>query len=128
MSATSTARSMTEADIQRGITDKLKWLGYRVYHTWLAKNSTPGFPDIIAVDGCGHLVVIECKGRHGRVSSEQIIWLDGFSCVPGCVMVNIVGPTDTENWISYDTALERLDALHGAMTTAARDAHREAAV
>lgn len=107
---------LTEKAIQRGIRDYLGSLGYRTYHTWLSKNSDPGFPDLFAVNGKGHLIVIECKGKNGRVSIEQEDWLTCFSVVDGCLLAAVVGPTDTLDWMGYDTALRRIKEVTDAAT------------
>jgi hypothetical protein len=109
---------LTEQDIQRGITDLLKQLGFRTYHTWLSKRSDPGFPDVVAVrrrDGA--VVAVECKSKNGRVSQEQAEWIMTFQQVPSCVFASVVGPEDSPVWTGYDRALtliqERVAAMRG---------------
>lgn len=112
-SETPTARSMIEADIQRGITDLLRQLGFLVYHTWISKNSTPGYPDIVAVRSDGKMIAVECKGPRGRVSFEQVIWLDRFGRNRDCLFASAVGPTETEDWVGYDWAIQRIMEVAG---------------
>jgi hypothetical protein len=102
---------LTEQDIQRGITDLLKQLGFRTYHTWLSKRSDPGFPDVVAVrHRDGAVVAVECKSKNGRVTRDQAEWIHAFQQVPGCLFAHVVGPTDSidNNWMSYDAALDEI--------------------
>ena len=67
--------SMTsEAALQVRVVALLKLRGFRVYHTFDARRSEPGFPDLIAVRG-RRLVAIELKTARGRVTEAQMAWL-----------------------------------------------------
>jgi selenophosphate synthetase-related protein len=100
--------TMTEADVQRGITDLLKRLGFTVYHTRFAIGSDRGFPDVVGVRDDGKMVVVECKGPRGRLSDEQQQWLDRFAQVPGCVFSDVVTAGTHPVWWGYDEALEMI--------------------
>lgn len=107
MSGTQTP-ALTEADIQRGLRDALERLGFSCYHTGISIRSDVGYPDLTAIRDDGALVAIEVKGPRGRVGLAQFMWIERFRCVPGCKFSEIVGPTDTDQWIGYETALARL--------------------
>ena len=102
------AATLTEAQIQRGLTDALRTLGYAVYHTEFAIRSAPGFPDILAVNQYGSIVALECKGPRGRLRDQQKEWIDRFARNGDCLLAAVVGPTETDRWISYDHALALL--------------------
>jgi hypothetical protein len=108
---------LTEAAIQRGIIDKLRWLGFACYHAWLSKHSEPGFPDVFAVDEEGIIVAVECKGPNGRVTDKQREWIERLQRVPGCALSAVVGPSCELRWMGYDEALvviaERVAAMRG---------------
>jgi hypothetical protein len=108
---------LTEAAIQKGIIDKLRWLGLTCYHTWLSKHSEPGFPDVFAVDEQGIIVAVECKGPKGRVTEAQRAWIVKLDRVPGCAFSAVVGPSWGSGWMGYDEALfviqERVAAMRG---------------
>ena len=109
MSETMTeARTVTEAQIQRGLTDALRTLGYAVYHTEFAIRSDKGFPDILAVNQFGSIVALEVKGPRGRLRDGQLDWINRFARNGECLLAAVVGPTETEQWISYDQALALL--------------------
>jgi hypothetical protein len=110
MTETITARSvtMTEADVQRGITDLLKRLGFTVYHTRFAIGSDRGFPDVVGVRDDGKMVVVECKGPRGRLSDDQHGWLDRFRRVPGCVFSDVVTSRPDIGWWGYDEAIQAI--------------------
>jgi predicted SnoaL-like aldol condensation-catalyzing enzyme len=109
---------LTEQDIQRGITDLLKQLGFMCYHTWMSKHSAAGFPDVVAVRDDGALVVVECKSAKGRLGMDQMRWIVCFRRTAGCLFADVVGPTETDDWMGYDRALdiirERGAAMRGA--------------
>ena len=99
---------MTESDIQRGLTDALRRLGYTCYHTEFAIRSDKGFPDILAVNQFGSIVALEVKGPRGRLRDGQLDWINRFARNGDCLLAAVVGPTETEQWISYDQALALL--------------------
>jgi hypothetical protein len=108
---------LTEAAIQKGITDLLKQLGFDTFHNRYAIGSDPGFPDIVGVSDDGMMVAIECKGPKGRLRFGQSRWIDRFDKVPGCIFAEVVGPTVSFQWVLYDEALvviqERVAAMRG---------------
>jgi hypothetical protein len=104
---------LTEAAIQKGLTDFLETVGFLVYHTRYSIGSDPGFPDILAVRDDGTLVAIECKGPKGRIGDAQCEWINRLRSTPGCVFAEVVGPRSAMGWCGYDEALEQ---LHEALT------------
>jgi hypothetical protein len=106
---TTTARSLTEAHIQKGLTDLLHTLGFETFHNRYAIGSDPGFPDIVAVRDDGAMVVVECKGPKGRIRPGQHEWLRRFRAVPGCIFCEIVGPRRAMWYEGYDDALALIE-------------------
>ena len=108
-SATAGRTVMTEADIQRGITDLLQTLGFECFHVGYMLGSTnAGFPDLIACDDHGRFVVAELKGPRGQVRPGQREWVDRWRKAKGCVFSEIVGPETTDKWIGYDDAIRAI--------------------
>lgn len=119
-------RPATEAQIQRGLIDALRAVGFDlIYHPAFSLRSTgAGWPDIVALRTSSgglftDLVAIEVKGQAGALRPFQAEWIAAFGWVRGCVMAEVVGPEDKPGqWISYDRALAKIGAT---MTTAPRD-------
>lgn len=67
---------MTEAQVQRQITDGLKARGifYIVTHDAKHKPVTVGITDLI-VFPIGRTIFVECKGENGKVSEEQMSFI-----------------------------------------------------
>jgi len=75
-----------ERDLQKGVVDVAKILGYLVQHTrvaWTGKGyRTPiqghvGFPDLVIV-GHGRCLFIELKVGRNTLSPEQTAWLEAL--------------------------------------------------
>lgn len=94
----------TEEEIQQGLVDLLQRRGFYTHHTRFSIGSDKHFPDIFAIRD-GGIVAIECKGPRGRVAPGQIERIELFATVPGCLFAAVVGPSQTDLWISYDDAL-----------------------
>lgn len=52
--------------------------GWRVYHSYDARRSVPGYPDVTLVRR-GRLIFAELKTTAGKVSPEQRAWLSDLS-------------------------------------------------
>lgn len=77
---------MLEKDLQKGVVDVAKILGYLVQHTrvaWTGKGyRTPiqgnvGFPDLVLV-GHGRCLFIELKCGRNTLSPEQSTWIEAL--------------------------------------------------
>lgn len=65
---------MLERDFQKRVTDLCRHLGLRYYHTHDSRRSPAGFPDLVIV---GNWVIFaELKAEGGRVSKDQLAWID----------------------------------------------------
>ena len=83
---------MSEAELQTAFIELAQLFGWRIAHFRPAMTSkgwrTPveadgkGFPDVIAVRGTRCLAV-EFKSARGRLSKDQVDWLDAFEQVHG---------------------------------------------
>lgn len=73
-------RQITEAQVQRVITDALDTYGWLWHHETDSRKSKAGFPDICAVHPhTGALLFLELKREIGVVSPEQQVWLDALT-------------------------------------------------
>lgn len=69
---------ISERDFTDQIRDTARLLGYRRYHTWLARHSTAGFPDEVLVRPPRTLFA-ELKAENGKLSVAQEAWLDALA-------------------------------------------------
>lgn len=72
---------MTEADLQRKVTDLAQTYGWLFYHTFDSRRSHKGFPDLTLVRG-DRLVFMELKSDTGKTTPEQLVWLTRLSETP----------------------------------------------
>jgi len=110
--ATARKVTLTEAAIQRGVTDLLQQLGFECFHVgYMLGSTSAGFPDLIACDDRGRFVVAEFKGPRGRIRPGQQEWIERWRKAAGCVFSEIVGPEATDRWMGFDDALQRLQEV-----------------
>jgi len=97
--------SITEKELQAAIRGWAEDLGWKVAVTWSSINSPKGWPDLFMVRplpqiaaGFPHphaeAIAIECKTQTGKVSPEQIAWLDLLRRLPGVVFADVIRPSD----------------------------------
>lgn len=67
---------MTEAELQKRVTDLCGWLGLRVWHDNDSRRNAAGWPDLVIV-GRG-VVYAELKALGGRLRPEQQEWLSAL--------------------------------------------------
>ncbi len=65
---------MTERQLQDAVIDAAEQLGFRTYHTYDSRRSTPGYPDLHVV-GHGTQFFFEFKRHRGVVSIDQDAWI-----------------------------------------------------
>jgi len=71
------AAAMTEAELERRVWHLIDGLSLMGYHTYCAKRSRRGFPDLTI---CGTRVMFrELKREKGRVTDDQRQWLHALS-------------------------------------------------
>lgn len=83
---------MRERDFQQLVVEAAGYLGWRVFHDFDSRRSTPGFPDLILVKP-PRLLALELKTQRGKVRPGQIEWLTDLDQVPG-VTALLVRPAD----------------------------------
>jgi hypothetical protein len=67
---------MTEAELQRMVTDLAKWAGWACWHDNDSRRNTAGWPDLVLVHTrTGRLIFVELKSDKGRIRPEQHMWL-----------------------------------------------------
>lgn len=86
---------MREREFQALIVEAAGYLGWRVYHTYDARRSQPGWPDLILLRP-PVLLALELKTERGRVRPGQLEWLADLDQVPG-VTARLVRPGDWED-------------------------------
>ena len=84
-----------EKDVQQTVVDAARLLGWRCYHTFDSRRSTPGFPDLCLVK-MNRLMFIEIKNENGKLTEEQLGWLEALRLVPG-VDVLICRPANLDD-------------------------------
>lgn len=73
-------RQITEAQVQRVITDALDTYGWIWHHETDSRKSKAGFPDICAVHPrTGAILFLEIKTEVGRLKPEQEQWIAALS-------------------------------------------------
>jgi hypothetical protein len=80
----------TERQFQRAVVEYAQLRGWMVYHTFDSRRSNAGFPDLVLVRR-GHLVVAELKSEKGRVSPDQLRWLDALGEVEHATVAHVAG-------------------------------------
>lgn len=66
---------MLERDLQNNVIKLCTTQGQLVYHTYDSRRSQAGFPDLVIVGSKG-LIYRELKSDKGRLSPEQVFWLE----------------------------------------------------
>jgi hypothetical protein len=78
----------TEKEFQRVVCDLSVLLGWRKYHTFDARRSDLGFPDLVLVRDTV-LLFVELKTEKGKVRPEQESWGQALVQVEGAVPWNV---------------------------------------
>lgn len=70
----------TEADLREQIRTLCNVYGWLMYFTHNSRRSPAGFPDLVlAHPEKGRVIYAELKSDNGRVTPEQVSWLDALS-------------------------------------------------
>jgi VRR-NUC domain len=70
---------ITEKDFLQQVIDLARLCGWKVYHTFDARRSAPGYPDLTLVHPArGDFFLAELKSATGRLSPAQATWLDAL--------------------------------------------------
>ena len=64
---------LSEKRFQDAVVQLAKILGWKVYHTYDSRRSTPGYPDLTLVRE-GRLIFAELKSEKGKMSKAQKEW------------------------------------------------------
>jgi Holliday junction resolvase len=91
----------SEKDYMQQIIDLARSTGWLVFHTFDARRSEPGFPDLVMVRGA-QLVFLEVKATKTIISVEQKEWLGRLRQVR-YVHADIARPAD---WPDVEAALK----------------------
>ncbi len=73
---------VTEAQFQEVVIEAAGYLGWRIYHTWLAKRSPAGFPDLVLARP-PRVIFAEIKSATGKLRPEQDAWGELLRACPG---------------------------------------------
>lgn len=82
----------SEKHFQAAVVRIARALGWLPYHTYDARRSVAGFPDLVMVRG-DRLIFAELKAAHGRLTWSQRVWLTTLRAVP-CIEVFQWSPAD----------------------------------
>ncbi len=66
---------MTERELLDVVRDACRWGGLLTFHTYDSRRSEPGFPDVVVVGPSG-VIFRELKSERGRLTPDQVRWLD----------------------------------------------------
>jgi len=86
--AAAAARAAPEKQLLAQVEKLARAHQYLFYHTFDARRSAPGFPDVILLRAASpwrpaRLIVAELKSRRGKVSAAQAQWLAAFREIAG---------------------------------------------
>lgn len=99
---TEARQSLTAIDekaFQRMVMDLARYNGWRVYHTFDARRSEPGFPDLVIAQRNRPLWLVELKSLRGRVTPAQWSWIDTLRTATG-VRSEVWRPDDWERIVA----------------------------
>ena len=73
----------SESHFQARVIKLAHWLGWKlIYHTFDARRSPSGFPDLVLVHERQHrLMFVELKSQHGKLTQAQERWRTGLLIV-----------------------------------------------
>jgi hypothetical protein len=71
------AKALTEKQLQTHIVRAAKLMRWGVYHTFDARRSEAGFPDLVMVRG-RRLIFAELKRENGRTTPAQKAWIEAL--------------------------------------------------
>ena len=91
-------RELTERQFQQAVVSLARVTGWKQYHTFRSDHSPAGFLDLVLVKD-GRIIFAELKRQGGKVTPEQMAWLDELRKVElaatGCaVLVYLWRPSD----------------------------------
>lgn len=70
------AQKMTERQLQDRVLAIAKLHGWRTFHPYDSRRSTPGYPDLTMVNVIqGRVLFVELKSAKGRLTSDQVDWI-----------------------------------------------------
>jgi len=105
---------MTERQLLDAIRDACRWGGLLTFHAYDSRRSEPGFPDLVVVGPHG-VLWRELKSSRGRLTPEQVRWLDRLT--EAGADADVWRPDD---W--PDQVLTELAAIGGRLPTTQRQA------
>ncbi len=84
---------VTERQLQAQVVQLAQLNGWRCYHTFDSRRSTPGFPDLVLVRP-PRCLFVELKTTAGRLRPEQRSWLEALAEVERAPEVFLWRPAD----------------------------------
>ncbi len=92
---------VSEKDFMQQIVKLARTTGWLVFHTYDARRSEPGFPDLVMVRGA-QLIFLEVKSYKGTTSVEQKEWMGRLRQVK-YVHADVARPAD---WLDIEAVLK----------------------
>ncbi len=91
--------AMSEAELCAALEEALALGGWLFAHHPDSRklHGDPGLPDYVAVNKSGVVQFIEAKTRSGKVSKDQVAWIDRLDRNEGNVYAAIVRPAELGN-------------------------------
>lgn len=116
------ARDMLERGrhgLQQQVMDRMEVYGWLAYHTFDARKSSPGYPDVIALRN-GRRLAIELKREGEWPTSDQEDWLNAYADVDegtmGATNTYLLFPSDLIDG-TVDDILDGSDIWYALWTT-----------
>lgn len=95
--------ALTEKQFQAQVLQLASLSGWRCYHTFDSRRSSPGFPDLVLVRP-PRLLLVELKTDQGRLRPEQAAWLDVLAGCEDAPEVHLWRPS---SWGEIEATLTR---------------------
>jgi len=90
---------MTEAELQRLVTEAAEMAGWLVFHDNDSRRNVAGFPDLVLVKP-PRVAFVELKSETGRLRAEQTTWLEALE-VCETVSSGVVRPSTADQLLNY---------------------------
>ena len=70
---------MTEAQLLAAVRQLARYRGWWIYHTAISRGSDSGWPDLAMINPRHRrFLAVELKSEHGKLTPDQISWLDAL--------------------------------------------------
>lgn len=102
----------SEKEFQTDVLRLAGMFGWRTFHDFDSRRSTPGFPDLVAVKP-PRLIFAELKSDTGKLRPDQVLWLDDLTKVESALDRAIGGSSPVEVYVWRPSDLQFIAATFG---------------